>query len=93
MSTPAMFWRLRNLDWLSDSDRVDIVWDRLTWHGQEPETEAKPRLFCQDFVNLLFRVLDDGLVSAMKAAELLNCSIEDIEGLFAEYEMETPFEL
>jgi hypothetical protein len=38
-------------------------------------------------------VLDRGFVSVRKAASLLDCTIEDLAGLFEEYRMPVPFDL
>jgi Zn-dependent peptidase ImmA (M78 family)/DNA-binding transcriptional regulator YiaG len=83
----ALYWRLLNLNWLIKDIVREINFDRLKNYGSKPEIQGgeTPRLYSEVFVENLYQVLDKGLVSLRKTAELLDCNIEEIEDLFGAY--------
>lgn len=90
----ALYWRLRSLKYLTPADSIDIHEERLVWNGAGPEEEAKkPKLYSRKFVERLYAGLDNGSVAVRRVAQVLNCTIEDLEELFREYGLEPPFDL
>ncbi len=89
----ALYWRLRQLGWLTAAASLDVDPERLTWNGCSPSAQTLPRLFSNRFVKRLHGALARGDLSVRRAAGLLDCTIEDLEDLFASYEMEVPFDL
>lgn len=87
VSGSAMYWRLKNLGLLDDNNSLERM------RFKHVADKIKPRLYSEVFVKKLFAVIDKGLVSVRKAADLLDCDIEDIEDLFKEYKMKAPFEV
>ena len=93
VSAKALYYRLLNLNWLSDTDIQRINLERLTMSKDTCREESRPKLYSQVFVDRLRRTLERGLVSVRKAASLLDCTIEDLEDLFKAYGMKVPFDL
>ncbi len=94
VSGQALYWRLRNLGWLTDGDALDIDPSRLVQRADPDHAIPNDRpLYSRVFVARLHKVLDSGLVSVRKAAELLDCTIEDIADLFKAYSLPVPFDL
>lgn len=89
VSSLAMRWRLKNLGWLDDDEESQIDEGRLKW------IESKPvkKLYSSIFMHKLHTVLEQGLLSAKKAASLLDCSVYELADFFKNYDMESPFEL
>jgi XRE family transcriptional regulator, fatty acid utilization regulator len=89
----ALYWRLRQLGWLTAAASLEVDPQRLTWNGLSPSAQTLPKLFSRRFVERLRRALERGDLSVRRAAGLLDCTIEDLEDLFKSYEMEAPFDL
>lgn len=83
----ALYWRLINLNWITKDVVMEINFDRLKNYGSKSGSQAEgtPRLYSEVFVENLWQVLNKGLVSLRKAAELLDCAMEEIEDLFGAY--------
>lgn len=94
VSGSALYWRLRNLGWLTDGDALGIDLGRLVSRVDPGRVAPSDRpLYSQVFVTRLHKVLDSGLVSVRKAAALLDCTIEDLVDLFKSYNLPVPFDL
>lgn len=87
VSCSAMFFRLKNLGLFNNDHSPDKIKFK---HEKE---KNKPRLYSESFVKKIFTVIDNGLVSVRKVAELLDCDIEDIADVFKEYKMNVPFDV
>jgi Zn-dependent peptidase ImmA (M78 family)/DNA-binding XRE family transcriptional regulator len=79
VSNQALFWRARNLGLLSDSDALEA--DAAANSGRSADEPAPP-LFSRPFVERLHRALDGGFISRRRAADLLDCTQEEIDSLF-----------
>jgi Zn-dependent peptidase ImmA (M78 family) len=79
VSGTAMFFRLKNLGLLDPNLSLSEIYFKYQ------TDKVKPRVYSEAFVKKLYAVIDKGFVSLRKAAELLNCNIEDIQDLFKEY--------
>jgi len=93
VTSDALYWRLRQLSWLTQAASLDINKDRLTWNGRSPSAQTLPKLFSRRFVERMHWSLDGGELSVRRAAELLDCTVEDLENLFKSYELPVPFDL
>jgi Zn-dependent peptidase ImmA (M78 family) len=93
VTSDALYWRLRQIGWLTQAASLEINRDRLTWNGRSPSAQTLPKLFSRRFVERLQWALDRGELSVRRAAELLDCTVEDLEELFKGYEMPVPFDL
>lgn len=89
VSSVALKNRLRNMGLLTDGDLLRIDDSRLKW----ADTESKPLLYSKAFVERLHFILDRGRLSVRRAAELLDCMIEDLTELFLSYGLKAPFDL
>ncbi len=88
----AFYWRLRNLNWITDRAALEIDKERLKSYVRRAgiQHEELPKLYSQIFVDNLYQVLGKGLVSLRKVAELLDCDIEEVEDLLNDYGKESP---
>jgi hypothetical protein len=93
VTSDALYWRLRQLSWLTQAASLEINRDRLTWNGRSPSAQILPKLFSRRFVERLHWALDRGELSIRRAAGLLDCTLEDLEDLFKSYELPVPFDL
>jgi XRE family transcriptional regulator, fatty acid utilization regulator len=93
VTSDALYWRLRQLSWLTPAVSLKINRDRLTWNGRSPSAQTLPKLFSHRFVERMHWALDRGELSVRRAAELLDCTVEDLEDLFKSYELPVPFDL
>lgn len=87
VSFDALYWRLVNLE-LIEKDKVPLTAVKA---GPSSRGESKPNLYSVDFVRALHRVLDRGQITVLKAAELLDCGIDELESLFKSYKLDVPF--
>jgi XRE family transcriptional regulator, fatty acid utilization regulator len=98
VSGEAIYWRLINTNFIKKENvpldrskllRVDAAQERTPQDGTP--REGKPNLYNAAFVKKLYEVLDHGLVSVRKAAEVLDCEPEDLRQLVASYNFEPSF--
>jgi Zn-dependent peptidase ImmA (M78 family)/transcriptional regulator with XRE-family HTH domain len=88
VSAVAVKWRLVALGRLSRKEALAID-DRLLREGKS----KMPPLFSRQFMDVLARAIDEGQVSARRAADLVNLNLEDLADLFRAYGVQAPFEL
>lgn len=91
VTAPAVRDRVTNLGWLSTQEKESINDARLT-HSVKREGQPPP-LFSKAFAERLHWGIDEGRLSARKAAQLLDISLSELEHLFHTYGMGVPFEL
>lgn len=89
VSSIALKNRLRNTWMIADGDLLRMDDSRLKW----VDTGPKPLLYSKAFVENLHFILDRGRLSVRRAAELLDCMIEDLTELFQSYQLKAPFDL
>lgn len=93
VTAKALYWRLRTLGLVGEASQLQLRDDALAWNGQPPTERQRLPLYSQRFVARLHAGFERGRLSVRKAAKLLDCTIEDIEGLFRAYGMTVPFDL
>ncbi|MBV8174047.1 MAG: ImmA/IrrE family metallo-endopeptidase [Verrucomicrobia bacterium] len=93
VTSRALYWRLRQVGWLTPAASLEINPDRLTWNGRSPSTQTLPKLFSRRFVERIHWALEHGKLTVRRAAELLDCTVEDLEKLFRSYDLPVPFDL
>ncbi|MDB6026072.1 MAG: helix-turn-helix family protein [Verrucomicrobiales bacterium] len=84
VSTMALYWRLVNLGLISKDEHP---FPRC----KAPAAREIPNLYNRAFVQRLHDVLDRGHLTAIRATEVIDCSLTELVQLFHSYEMEPPF--
>lgn len=92
VSGKAMFWRLVNTSMLSQAEQSSVNQDLLS-RSSDASASGRPNIYNADFVRRLHSVLQQGLLSARKAAGLLDCDVEDLRTICAAYNYPPPFAL
>lgn len=89
ISGQAMKWRLKSLGYFSQAEasKIDDAAIKVELHDE------KPNLLSETFVRRLEWAIHQGEISVRKLADTLQMAIEDLEALFASYEMIAPFDL
>lgn len=82
VSARALYCRLVNAGLLWKATRVDL---RLLSRSDEEDGAGKPTPFSAEFARRLNAVLGRGLVSVLKAADLLECEPHDLKGTVSAY--------
>ncbi|MGA8260202.1 MAG: XRE family transcriptional regulator [Arenicellales bacterium] len=89
----ALKWRLVQLGWLTKRDLPYIQDGRLRANGRPGAQQVVPRLFSREFVESLHEAVLGGEISARRTASLLDMSLHDLQDLFRDYDLPSPFEL
>jgi len=89
VSGKALYYRLKNLGWITTEDQMEVNFERMSWQ----DNSEKPKLYSQQFVGMLHERLTGGWLTVRRVAQLLDCTIEDLAGVFQEYGLKPPFEL
>lgn len=84
----TLAWRLFNLKLIGDDTRR-----RLSQEKQRPSVSGPPKRFSATFVKMLHEALENGRLSARKAAKAMGLGLGGLSELFAQYELAAPFEL
>ena len=91
VTAQAVRYRVTNLGWLNSQEKEAITDSRLVSSGKRGSPPPPP--FSKALVERLHWGIDEGRLSARKAAQLLDISLPELERLFRAYDMEVPFEL
>jgi Zn-dependent peptidase ImmA (M78 family)/transcriptional regulator with XRE-family HTH domain len=84
----ALAWRLHNLKLIKEDTRQQLLQGKQ-WSS--PFTQPKP--FSMALVRMLHETLEHGRLSAHKAAKTMGLGLNELNELFAQYELHAPFEL
>lgn len=84
----ALAWRLFNLKLISDDTRRNLCQEK-----QRPSVSGPPKRFSVAFVHMLHESLENGRLSARKAAKTMGLGLGGLAELFAQYDLPAPFEL
>jgi Zn-dependent peptidase ImmA (M78 family)/transcriptional regulator with XRE-family HTH domain len=93
VTATALKWRLVALKRLDSVRAKEISDEVLRYNGRKYPTGEPPPLFSKSFMEVLGQAINDGRISARRAANLLDLTIEDLVDLFAEHAVEAPLEL
>lgn len=88
VSPVALAWRLFNLQRIS-SDTCQ----RLKQEKQRISVSGPPKRFSTTFVRMLHEAVENGRLSARKAAKAMGLGLGGLTELFAQYDLAAPFEL
>jgi Zn-dependent peptidase ImmA (M78 family)/transcriptional regulator with XRE-family HTH domain len=84
----TLAWRLFNLKLIGvDTQRS------LSQEKQRPSVSGPPKRFSPTFVKMLHEALENGRLSARKAAKAMGLGLAGLTELFAQYDLTAPFEL
>jgi Zn-dependent peptidase ImmA (M78 family) len=92
VTTTALKWRLVALGHLSAKAARGID-DRLLRSDESKVKVDLPALYSRRFMEVLARAINQGRVSARRAADLVSLTLEDLSDLFDQHGVKTPFEL
>lgn len=84
----ALAWRLVNLNLIGEDIRRN-----LSLQKQRSSVSGPPKRFSTDFVRMLHEALENGRLSARKAAKAMGLGLGGLTELFAQYDLSAPFEL
>jgi len=84
----ALAWRLFNLKLIGDDTRR-----ALSQEKQRLSVSGPPKRFSASFVRMLHEALENGRLSARKAAKVMGLGLGGLTELFAQYDLPAPFEL
>jgi len=66
---------------------------RLSLETQRPSVSGPPKRFSPTYVKMLHEALENGRLSARKAAKAMGLGLGGLTELFAQYDLTAPFEL
>jgi Zn-dependent peptidase ImmA (M78 family) len=84
----ALAWRLFNLKLIGDDTCRSLLQEK-----QRPSVSGPPKRFSPTFVKMLHHALENGRLSARKAARAMGLGLGGLTELFAQYDLTAPFEL
>ena len=84
----ALAFRLQNCGRI-DRNQASI----LTHQSGNLGAAKRPKPFSKKLVKMLWQDLDEGTISARKAASTLNLDLEQLSSLFAQYDLPRPYDL
>jgi Zn-dependent peptidase ImmA (M78 family)/transcriptional regulator with XRE-family HTH domain len=83
----ALAWRLFNLKLITENARRLLVQER------QRSVSGPPKRFSPSFVRMLHQALEQGRISARKAAKAMGLGLGGLTELFAQYDLAAPFDL
>jgi Zn-dependent peptidase ImmA (M78 family)/DNA-binding XRE family transcriptional regulator len=93
VTATALKWRMVALGRLDHAEAKAIADEVLRNNGQEAIRDEPPPLFSRQFMEVIALAIKQGQISARKAADVLDLSIDDLAELCATHGVEAPFEL
>lgn len=84
----SLAWRLFNLDLIDVDTRRNLSHEK-----QRSSVSGPPKRFSPTFVKMLHDALENGRLSARKAAKAMGLGLSGLNELFAEHDLSPPFEL
>ncbi|MCY4227635.1 MAG: XRE family transcriptional regulator [Gammaproteobacteria bacterium] len=92
VTSSALRWRLVALGQLTADKARSVPETALYYNGRDSRAET-PSLFSRSFLDVLSRGIDQGLLSARRAASLTHLTIEDLNELFSVYKINQAIKL
>jgi len=93
VTASALKWRLVALRRVSRARAQEMPDAALRNNGRAVAMVEPPPLFSKPFVGVIARALDDGRISARRAADLLDLTVDDLTDLFQAHGIEASVEL
>jgi Zn-dependent peptidase ImmA (M78 family)/transcriptional regulator with XRE-family HTH domain len=93
VTATALKWRLVSLKRLDDARARQIPDEALRYNGRKSPAGEAPPLFSKTFMEVLGQAINEGRISARRAANLLDLTIEDLSDLFTQHAIEAPLDL
>jgi Zn-dependent peptidase ImmA (M78 family)/DNA-binding XRE family transcriptional regulator len=93
ITASALKWRLVGLRRITRARAQEIPDTALRNNGRRVATAEPPPLFSKPFVEVIARALDNGRISARRAADLLDLTVDDLPDLFRDHGIEATVEL
>jgi XRE family transcriptional regulator, fatty acid utilization regulator len=93
VTASALKWRLVALDRLKPAVARTVSDAALRNNGHGANVGTPPTLFSKPFMEVISLAVNEGRVSARRAAGLLDLTIDDLADLFAAHGVEPPFDL
>jgi Zn-dependent peptidase ImmA (M78 family)/DNA-binding XRE family transcriptional regulator len=93
VTASALKWRLVALDWLKPAVARTVPDAALRNNGRNTGDAALPPPFSKPFMEVIGLAVDEGRVSARRAAALLDLTVDDLADLFATHGVQSPVEL
>jgi XRE family transcriptional regulator, fatty acid utilization regulator len=93
VTASALKWRLVALEKLKLARARAVPDAALRNNGREVVAAALPPLFSKPFMEVVALAIDQGRVSARRAAGLLDLTVDDLTDLFTTHSIEPPVEL
>jgi Zn-dependent peptidase ImmA (M78 family)/DNA-binding XRE family transcriptional regulator len=93
VTASALKWRLVALRRLARARAQEIPDAALRNNGRTVAKVEPPPLFSKPFAKVIDRALDDGRISARRAADLLDLTVDDLPDLFRAHGIEASVEL
>ena len=84
----ALAWRLFNLKLINEHTRSTLCQEK-----QRSSVSTPPKRFSIAFVRMLHESLENGRLSARKAAKTLQLGLDGLKALFVQYDLPAPFDL
>lgn len=84
----TLAWRLFNLRLIGKDTRRSLSLEK-----QRPSMSGPPKRFSHTFVKMLHEALENGRLSARKAAKAMGIGVGGLTELFAQHDLTAPFEL
>lgn len=93
VTAEALSCRLVALGYLNQSAARSLNATFSKTEARRESTSWRSRLFSKRFAAILARALDNGVISARRAANMLGFTLEDLDDLFADHGLEHRIEL
>lgn len=93
VTASALKWRLVALDRLKPAAARAVPDTALRNNGRDVANGPKPPLFSKPFMEVIALGVDQGRVSARRAAGLVDLTVDDLGDLFATHGVPSPLEL
>jgi Zn-dependent peptidase ImmA (M78 family)/DNA-binding XRE family transcriptional regulator len=93
VTATALKWRMVALGRLDHAQAKAIPDDALRNNGHKVVRVEPPPLFSKQFMEVIALAIKEGQISARKAADVLDLTIDDLADLCRTYGVEAPFDL
>ena len=93
VTASALKWRLVALDRLKPAVARAVSDAALRNNGRDTAAAALPPMFSKPFMEVIALAIEEGRVSARRAAGLLDLTVDDLADLFTVHGVQSPVDL